>query len=91
MADADMSAHSKAKPKYESEHALRGCVDGDLFLVRDLESLRICVSDDEDPFGTNRVPVPFQTGKAKAGALAVAMLQNSARSCFRPNEKLGAR
>ena len=65
--------------------------DYDLFLVRDLESLRVRGGGDEDRFGANRVPVPFQTGKAKAAALAVTMLQNSTRSCFRPNEKLGAR
>src|SRR5213078_1771210 len=72
----------------ESEHALRGRLDGDLFLVRPLESLRVRGSGDEDPLGANRMPVPFQTGKPKAGALAVTMLQNSTRSCFRPNEKL---
>ena len=70
---------------------MRGRLDGDLFLVRDLQSLRIRGSGDEDPFGTNGVPVPFQTIKAKAGVLAVTMLQNSTRSYFRPNQKLGAR
>src|SRR5438067_3407368 len=69
--------------------ALHGGCDCDLFLVRDLESLRVRGSGDQDPLGANRMPVPFQTGKAKAGALAVTMLQNSTRSCFRPNKKLG--
>ena len=70
---------------------MRGRLDCDLFLACDLESLRIRCGGDEGRFGANRVPVPFHTGKAKAGALAVTMLQNSTRSCFRPNEKLGAR
>ena len=70
---------------------MRGRLDCDLFLVRDVESLRVRSGRDEDRFAANRVPVPFQTGKAKAEALAAAMLQNSTCSCFRPNEKLGAR
>ena len=88
---ADVSVHSKADIEHESEYALGGRRDCSLFLDRDLQSLRVRGSGDEDPLGANRMPVPFQTGKAKTAALAGAVLQNSARRLSCENEELGAR
>jgi len=70
---------------------MRGRLNCDLFLVRDLESLRVCCARDKDGFGASRVPVPFQAYKAKRAIIAGAVLQSPACCSFRENEKLGAR
>src|SRR5207245_2554752 len=54
------SARERFEVRDESEHALRGRLDYDLFLVRDLESLRVRGGRIENRFGAKRVPVPFQ-------------------------------
>ena len=61
MADADVSAHSKTNTEYESEHALRGRCDHDLFLVFDLEPLRVRGDGQKNQFGASRLPISFQT------------------------------
>ena len=61
MADADVSAHSKADTEHESEHALPGRCDYDLFLVFNLESLRIRGDGDEKRFAASGLPISFQT------------------------------
>ena len=61
MADADVSAHSKTNTEYESEHALRRRCDYDLFLVFDLESLRVRSNGNKRRFGASRLPISFQT------------------------------
>jgi hypothetical protein len=61
MADADVSAHSKANTGYESKHALRGRCDCDLFLDCDLEPLRVRGGRDKKRFGAGGLPVSFQT------------------------------
>ena len=60
MADADVSAHSKANTGYESEYALRGRCDCNFFLDRDLESLRVRSDGDEKRFDASRLPISFQ-------------------------------
>ena len=57
MADADVSAHSTTNTEYESEHALRGRCDYDLFLVFDLESLRVRGDGNKRRFGASGLPV----------------------------------
>ena len=61
MADADVSAHSKANTEHESEYALCGSCDCDLFLDCDLEPLRVRGDGDEKRFGAIDLPVSFQT------------------------------
>jgi hypothetical protein len=56
-----VSAHSKTNTEYESEHALRGCCGYDLFLVFDLESLRVRSDGQKNQFDATRLPVSFQT------------------------------
>ena len=82
MADADVSAHSKTNSEYESEHALRGRCDYDLFLVFDLESLRVCSDGHKNQFDASRLPVSFQASEAKRAIRAGAMLQKPACCCF---------
>ena len=61
MADADVSVHSKTNTEYESEHALPDRCDYDLFLVFNLESLRVRSDGDEKRFAASGLPVSFQT------------------------------
>ena len=61
MADADVSGHSKADTEYESEYALPDRCDYDLFLVFDLEPLRVRGDGDEKRFDASRLPISFQT------------------------------
>ena len=89
MADADVSVHSKTNTEYESEHALRGRCDCDLFLDCDLESLRIRRGRNGSRQGANRMPIPFQASEAKGTILAGTVLQNPARCCPRENKRLG--
>ena len=61
MADADVFAHSKTNTEYESEYTLLDRCDYDLFLVVDLESLRVRSHGDENRFDASHLPVSFQT------------------------------
>ena len=61
MADADVFPHSKTNTEYESEHALRGRCDYDLFLDCDLEPLRVRGDGNKRRFGPTDLPVSFQT------------------------------
>ncbi len=88
---ADVSVHSKADIEHESEYALGGRRDCSLFLDRDLQSLRVRGACSKNRIGASRVPVSFQTSKAKTANRAGAMLQNPARCCSCENETLGAR
>ena len=81
MADADVSAHSKADTEHESEHALPDRCDYDLFLVFNLESLRVRSDGQKNQFDASRLPVSFQTCKTKGTIVAGAVLQNPAGCC----------
>ena len=91
MADADVSVHSKTNTEYESEHALPDRCDYDLFLVFDLESLRIRSDGDEKRFDASRLPISFQARKAKETIVAGAVLQNPASCCSNYRQELGAK
>jgi hypothetical protein len=56
--------------------------DYDLFMDRDLESLRVRDDRNKDGFGANRLPVSLQTREAQGTVLASAVLQNFARGPF---------
>ena len=51
----------KANTEHESEHALRGRCDCDLFLDCDLEPLRVRGDGNKRRFGASGLPVSFQT------------------------------
>jgi len=65
--------------------------DYDLFLVFDLESLRIRSDGDEKRFDASRLPISFQARKAKETIVAGAVLQNPASCCSNYRQELGAK